>query len=112
MAMTPDVPSRFLASLPDAATVKVFDSADACGLVINWSASGYGFGEITIVRNKADGHWRVDDEDISVKETVRILEALGANLDGSGPGWEPITFGPDGAGGGLIPPRNNNADTK
>lgn len=43
-------------------TVVPFNNDDHCGLLVKWAEKGTGFGELTIVCDKATGKWRADTE--------------------------------------------------
>lgn len=67
---------KVMASLPTKAVVTAFDRGGACGFVVSWSESGYGFGEFTFFLDKATGEFHGDTECTDPDHVGRILTQL------------------------------------
>lgn len=64
------------------ASARAFDHEQAVGLVVSWSMTGIGFGELTIAQDRETGEWRVDDEHTGPDTCARIFEALAHRFKG------------------------------
>ena len=64
---------KFLAGLPTGATLSVFSSERAFGVVVNFSEAGFGFGEITLAVDKATGEARCDLEEMRPEFCGKLL---------------------------------------
>lgn len=53
---------EFFNMLEDLVEIEPFDNDYFCGLAINWSKKGRGFGQYMLSYNKKDNHWSCDAE--------------------------------------------------
>lgn len=75
---------ELFASLPTKSTIRVFNHGGAFGVVVGFSETDYGFGEITLVVDKTTGEARCDLEEMSPDHCGEILmRTVGTTVEDS-----------------------------
>lgn len=62
--------------LPEVTRVLAVDRDDACGFVVHWSETGFGFGQFEFVLDKKTGKFSGDIECMEPDHVGRILARL------------------------------------
>lgn len=68
--------SKVMEALPTCTALRVIDRNEACGFVVSWSETGYGFGEFEFFLDKKTGEFGGNIECMDPDHVGRILMRL------------------------------------
>ena len=75
-----DTFDRFFSKIKSSASAELYNTEVGAAIVINWSLTGFGFGELVLSYRKEESKWVADTECMSEETVTKILELAAPSL--------------------------------